>query len=419
VNVMVSTQSPVQSRGSSITVKGKHWALFALIFLVEVLQSSTSLAGFPGPGRYFAYQWSVSYGNGFTRRGLLGSLLRMVHLDNGSYLLIAACGWLITLALFLLVARTLLHLLAPLEPMTRSVLLIVLLLSPVTTGILVQTTGDPIQLILLAYITLTLFIFKIGRGVILPFLVLSLFGAASVLIHEASVFFVAPPLLLVSLFFRRSRVDHAALVGYIFGAVPAMLMVIYFTQNHAMPAVAPMHLGATPMISHSKMELGTFSSLLAEENAARFHSGIRGYLLTARDAVGALLLPLFFVFLMSRLSHRRYLFTFLISLLISAPLWMIAHDWGRFSSCLFILTLVGLPSNTSESTLPQAGLTPVLLGILLVLSGLTTTGTLHEYIIKGLGGDNNTLLATLLLCSISIWLLTPTHPQPQMIGGDR
>jgi hypothetical protein len=402
--------------------------LFALIFVLEVLQLADSLAGFPGPWRYYAYQWCVSYGNGFTRRGMLGSLLRLLHLDNGNYLLIAVFGWIITLALFWLVARVLLRLFAPLEPVTRTVLLLALLLSPVTTGTLVQSTGDPIQLILLVYIVLSLFLLKLGDNVALPLLTFIVFGATSVLVHEASVFFIGPALLLAAFFVRRSAIDRAALFGYLLGAVPTLFLVIHYTENQTIAAIAPMHLGATPLIAHEKIKLGTFSAQLAEDYAMHFHNGIRGYLLTLRNAVGTLLIPLFFALVVSYLlpqslggtlpSRRRTVFAFLLPLLLSTPLWMIAHDWGRFSSYLFILTLVVLSLNSSESTPPQTALQaralpPVLLGTLLVLSGLTTARILGNYLDKGVGDDNHTLLAAMLLCSVGAGslLLRPSRSE--------
>jgi hypothetical protein len=74
-------------------------------------------------------------------------------------------------------------------------------------------------------------------------------------------------------------------------------------------------------------------------------------------------------------------------LALSRPLWMIAHDWGRFSSYQFILTLTILSLNSLGSTAPHAArqtraLPPFLLVTLLVLSGLTTVRILENYIIK-------------------------------------
>jgi hypothetical protein len=387
--------------------------LVTLIFLLELVQLHASLGGLFGPCRYFAYQWSISYANGFTRRGLLGSLLRMLHLDNGNYLLIAVCGWLITLALFSLLVGVLLRLLAPLEPLTRTVLLIALLLSPATVGLLVLATGDPLQPILVIYVALTLFLLRPGNSITVPIVTFAVFGAASILVHEASIFLLGPTLLLAAFFARRSRIDRAALFGYLLGAVPTLLLVIHFTENHSIAAVAPMHFGATAITPPDKILLGTFSSLLAQENATHFHHGIQGYLLMARNAVGALLLPLFLSLVVghllpqslrgSRATRRGCTFAFLVPLLLSAPLWIIAMDWGRFSSYLFILTLTVLSLNTSEAAVPHTALQErklpgFLIGTLPVLSGMTTTRALDTYVIKGLGSDNPTLIAALLLC---------------------
>ncbi len=397
-------------------------AVAAAIFVLELLLSSVSLLGFPGPERYFAYQWSVSYAHGLSRRGLLGEALRWLHLDNGNYLLIAVLGWLITLALFAVVASAVIRLVRPRESPTGAVLMVAVLLSPVTTGILMSTTADPIQLTLLLFLLLTLILLRPGRNALVVFAAFAVYGAVSILIHEATLFFVGPVLAAAAFLLRRSRLDRVALAGYLLGALPLLLFTITTTEHHAATAIAPMHLGSTFVVARHPVHLETFSALLAEENAQHFHSGLKGYGLTLRNLVGALWLPTFFTVLLSFAlprattgstirpgtgAGRRWWPALLAVLLLSSPLWAIAHDWGRFTSYLFLTFLVVLSGeirNDDADRLPRP-LPPALLAVLLVLAGVTTTRMLPQYIIKGLGDDDLTMAGAMFLTLIALWIL--------------
>jgi hypothetical protein len=77
---------------------------------------------------------------------------------------------------------------------------------------------------------------------------------------------------------------------------------------------------------------------------------------------------------------------------------------------VFILTLTVLSLKSTGLTMPNAAqqareLPSFIMGTLLVLSGLTTTRILTSYILKGVGDDIPTMIATLLLCSVIVWSL--------------
>jgi hypothetical protein len=402
---------------------------FILIFWLEVLLSGHTLEGFPGPDRYFAYQWTMSYSHGISRRAFLGEVLHLLHFDNGNYLLITIFSWIITALIYWMLVKSLKQLLAPVEPITRVFMFTAILLSPLTTGILIATTGDPIQVVLLATIALSLLLLKKGRSLGLIAVVFFALGATSVLIHEASIFFVGPMLVLLAFYLRRSNTDRVALAGFVAGALPALLFILHVTANHPATNVVPMHLGSTLMVSKAPFETGSFSALLAKENAAHFHSGIRGYILSFRNLVGALALPVFFAFVLNSILaanaseekkfRRRYLIAVFLPLMLSSPLWVIGHDWGRFSSFLFVLSLVALTIADQPTAQPElvgrVKLTSWMLpGLLLVLAGVTSTRQLPQYIVKGLGDDNFTMLAVLTLCLVGGWILFRTSRTAQI-----
>jgi hypothetical protein len=410
---------PSQPRAESIGWPNSALCIAASIFVLEILLFARTLVGFPGPHRYYALQWTVHYDNGFCRRGLPGAVLRLLHLDNGNYVLIAFFGWAITLALYGLVVRAVLRLVAPLPPHTRAVLLVILLLTPATTGILVQATADPLQLILLALVTLFATLVHPGRNLALVSCAFAAFGAVSILVHEASLFFVGPALLVTALVRRKSPVDGAALAGYILGALPALLLMLHFSERNGPAAITPLQYRSVIIPATSEFRVEKFSALLARENADHFHSGVRGYVLMLRNAIGTLVLPLFLGLVVSHTtsralggrfqSRRRNMLVFAFPLLLCSPLWIIGHDWGRYASYVFTLSLVVLssdvPSPAAAANQESVELPAFAIGALLVLSGVTTSHILTNYLLKGLGDDTNTLVASLLLCAAITYVL--------------
>jgi hypothetical protein len=395
--------------------------LSALIFWLEILLCGHELEGFPGPDRYFAYQWSMSYDHGVSRRAFLGEVLKLLHIDNGNYLIITALSWTITALIFWFLAKALTRVLAPLDGLTGSVLFAAILLSPLTTGILVATTGDPIQVPFLGFLVLSHLCIERSGNRTLTALAFVLLGVLAVLVHEASIFFIGPVLVLEVFYLRPAGRVREAFAGFLAGALPTLLLIAHATAHHSITAVAPMHLGATQMVANTHIEFGTFASLLAEENAAHFHAGALGYVLTFRNAVGALILPVLFALILQRampatatdFRRHRYVIAVLLPVLLSIPLWLIGHDWGRFTSYLFMLSIVALASDPKPATsTPRPALPYSLLGLLLFLAGVTSTRELPHYIVKGLGDDSFTMLAAVTLCAVGVFLIYRRHEDP-------
>jgi hypothetical protein len=109
------------------------------------------------------------------------------------------------------------------------------------------------------------------------------------------------------------------------------------------------------------------------------------------------------------LSRRRNMLVFAFPLLLCSPLWIIGHDWGRYASYVFTLSLVVLssdvPSPAAAANQESVELPAFAIGALLVLSGVTTSHILTNYLLKGLGDDTNTLVASLLLCAAITYVL--------------
>ncbi len=400
----------------------RPWPIAGVIFLLELILFCIRLVRFPGPSRYFAFQWTISYAHGLSRRGLLGTLLRMAHLDNGNFALITVIGWAITLCVAYIVVAAVIKVFEPFGSNTQRVLMVALLLSPITLGTLVCTTSDPLQIPLFG---LLLLITIRGRTpIVLSFLLFAALGALSILIHEATIFFLGPILLVDAFLIRPSTSARAALAGYVVGAVPVLAWILFSTQNHAATVLAPLHYRHLSMVADPPNTMETFSQLLAEENAAHFHSGLKGYVLLVRNAAGALWLPAFYTFILARVfstgnnrrSARRWWQGAVVLLVLNLPLWPIAHDWGRFASYLFISLLILLsvsyrstPESMTSDSIRQ--LPAKVLGTLLVLSGVANSPEFsHFYNIKGLGSDNNVFLASIIVSLSALYFLSRETP---------
>ena len=96
---------------------------------------------------------------------------------------------------------------------------------------------------------------------------------------------------------------------------------------------------------------------------------------------------------------RRVSLVLALSVALSAPLWFIAVDWGRFGAYAFLLTLIFFSrfAASNERQTPRELPLPLIV-VLPILAGLTTSKLLPNYTVKGLGGDNLTMVAALLLC---------------------
>lgn len=391
------------------------WAAAVFIFAIEALLCSPSLVGFPGPARFDAKQWTLAYQHAIVRRGLLGTMLRCLHLDNGNYLLISILGWIVGLALFLVIARSVYRLLAQGDTIPGVLLTLAILFSPLTSGGLIHAIADPLQVSLLLFFGSVLLLNRYARSWLAPFLCFGALGVVTVLIHEASVFFVVPFLVLQTFLLRRSRSDRAALLGYLAGAVPILLIVVRATQHNLVGAAAPLHYFGKSLDSADVWDVtANFSTLLHHEDSARFARGLHGYVLLVRNIVGGLWLPGLFTIVLgyvyrtiSRTSFKRWVRAALLLLALNAPLWVIAHDYGRFSSYLFFGLLIMVESSGVHELRPGDNISVPLpvLGLLLLIAGISDQRILGYYVNKGLGGDNYTFLSVIALSIVAIWQL--------------
>ena len=348
-------------------------------------------------------------------------MLQWAHLDNTNYRVILVISWAVSLLLFISLAQAVRRLSQGLDRYERSSFVVALLLSPLMGGIVIETTGDPMQLILAIYLLLLRFVVEARKPALVTGIAFAAFGAIAALIHEASLFFLAPALVVAALVLLRTLTARAALLGYLLGALPVVLAII-LTNHHriAQDFVPPVHLGSQVLDSGSQ-GFDTFSSLFHGENAQRFGRGLRGYVALAANTVGDSLLPLFFAFqiitvffnrnLSTRETRQRVLLAFLVPVLLSGPLYLIAHDWGRFLAYGFILTLATLAGWRTPHTIKPSDARQAVFAAGLLLAGLTTTPLLNGYRVRGLRDNPKILLCSILIMAVATYLLHHLRPE--------
>ncbi len=390
--VQAEQSNPVARRNDLTT-----WScMAAAVFLIELcVRGRHGAFGSRGPEIYWAFHWASDYSGGFVRRGLLGATMHIVHLDNTNFQMIMLCSFAISIALYGVFMIGLYRFVRQLSGLEKTLATVVLALSPMTTGMIIETTGDPIQFLMLIFLVLFLLLVVPGRNAMLSAVSFAVLGGISALIHEASIFFILPSLAIAAFLLQKTYVARAAFLGNLIGSTIFTVVIVLATQK------------ATGKISHIPIlhyheaietmplnEFPKFSQLLAIENHANFGHGIKGDISTIVRLFGVLVLPAMLICFLTALFYGQYQSSsatrrniyaaFILSFLLSVPLYIIGHDWGRFSSYSFLLTFTIMSFWRTEQILQphRERQLPLYLGLVIV--GLTLVPLPTGYFLTGM-----------------------------------
>jgi hypothetical protein len=399
MKVTPSARNATRTEQSDIVPSRNDLAIWsctaAMIFLIEFcVRGRHGAFGSRGPEIYWAFHWASDYSAGFVRRGLLGATIRAIHLDNTSFQLITFCSLATSIALYTIFMIAVYRLVRARSRVEKTLVALVLALSPLTTGMILETTGDPLQLLMLGFLILFFVLVLRGRSVAVAAFSFAVLGAIGAFVHEASLFFILPSLLIAAFVLQKTPVAKAAFWGNLIGGLLFTVAIVLHTQKET---AAALHL---PIIHDHQIvetmpsnEFPKFSELLAIENHANFGYGARGDIATGIRLCGILFLPVMLICFVTAFFYgrfqsspetRRKIYTaFGLSFLLSVPLYIIGHDWGRFSSYSFLLTLSILIFWKTEETLQPFSerQPPLYLG--LVIAGLTLVPSPVRYTLIG------------------------------------
>ena len=391
----------------------KHlfWFSGALAFyLVFLVRGERHLFYWFGPHEYWATHWARDYSGGFARRGLLGELIALIGGDNTSYALITFGSWIAAFGLAAIAVDAMWRLTRKMGQWDATLLTMAVLLSPATFGILLETLGDPLQLILLIYLLIARFALP-TRNLLIVGPAFALLGLFMSLTHEASVFFVLPALGVQALILRRDISSWTAF-GACLATSAVVVGILMLTNMAESPTSNPvLHLGESTFVYEGKFD--SFDNLLSEELVRMFGSGAFGLFETAARVGGAIMVPLFLglMVIASRFGasvppsamQARVAISFALVMLAVFPLMLIAHDWARFFGYILIIFLATIADTTpaADEPSPMKGASGFVAGGLL-LAGLTTTDKLDQYRMDGLWWQPRLMLTCLVVFALTV-----------------
>jgi hypothetical protein len=279
---------------------------------------------------YWAQFWLTSFDDGYSRRAFLGQLMRQMIGLEIPFLYINFLGFFTATFILGFVLNWYFR-----QYLIKNwTIPCAMLMSGPSATLLFEVLIDPLQICFIILLPF-LFIQRYSSIALMYGLIASVIMIA---IHEASIFIFVPAIFLIYIFANKKQLKIKNI--FLYTACIALLYAIALNSQivdvHTMAIVAK----DGSLFTLYKSSLPSFSSLLQEEMLFYFGSFkgvIYFFLKILRVTFWPLLfLCVVFVFLKDRKSLR----IFLILLLVSSPLYLIAHDWGRFAIYSFLLSLI-------------------------------------------------------------------------------
>jgi hypothetical protein len=353
----MDTGSEVKGRKRSIPRPSEPIWQFIIIgavalFIEIIIRRPPGLLGIDGgPDRYWALHWVRDYSNGFERRALLGEIQRLLYIDPSDYRIITLFSWVSSIALYVTVVAAILKMLDGIQVPIRLALVAIVLISPATTGLIVETTGDPLQLLLTVYFALICFVFGCWREPLsssaITATIFGGFAIASTLVHEANIFFTLPSTLIIA-FWRKSKPAFAALISHSLGAGLTAVFVLWATERpDAVSSMPLLHIGSETIVSGDAL-FPSFSYLLADETNRLFGQGAYGYFVWSSILTSSLLLPIFLIYLFisacgASIEGNRLRVAVLLLITAAAPASLAPYSLVRaigYLACFYLLPAV-------------------------------------------------------------------------------
>lgn len=348
---------------------------------------------------YWAEFWTMSYADGFVRRAFLGTALRGVFGNEVSALVVNAIAFTVIAALVLTIASRIWQI----GQEFRGFILAAFLVGP-TTMVFLETAGDPLHICFLLMLLIALFRGPVPRTFVLVALPLTL-------LHEASLFLFFPALLLIAYQGCTRRTVPYEIIALTW--LSAVGFTVFSSQSPLPPSMFILGREETLIFFRPEI-LPDFAQLLAIE--IEKYSGPSGAALFVRNLVGAVIWPLIFAVILSVTARRpQILVLFGFFLLCAAPLYVIAHDWGRFVVYALFAAILVATSRIELGVLNNWPFSPDRLAqvvttvgayvrVELIVVGLFVYDAHRFYRVKGLMTGNITMLIVLVvLCLVGRW----------------
>ena len=302
-------------------------------------------------GGYWLDHWLIGYDLGFSRRGLLGWAHKLLVGESLNIQALHLFSYFLIALVFFFVYKSLREMVG----VTTSKKLIALMFALPILSVFFETLSDPIHLCIGVYGVSCIFIAKSRIKWINAIVAISTVILTS-LVHEASLFLIAPSFVMLATSGRHGipRVKLAFIATFV---IYFASLVIYFLlmpkdsfeggEALKSGAVRAYNIFTGNVYTYSGSQSATFMDLLRGEYNLYFGS-LKSFVRFILKPIGTGLVPISFLLLVSCLTKARQTAAILWRIWIfiglsSFPLYVIAHDWGRFAIynliVLFISTL--------------------------------------------------------------------------------
>jgi hypothetical protein len=298
---------------------------------------------------YWVEAWLVDNSHGLHARGLLGAIAHLLAPHGPDVVILNA----IVVAVSVGIVATLAFLLYVHARSVWSRLAIGVLLASPLCALFFEELGDPLM------VAFALFLITAGclnwiRNRTAKVLLVILCSLTVIAVHEAALFLFVPALALIG--FGSGRPGYPALFGYVALAVP-LLIAIVVTKAPQLPESDYRSYNSMTheVIPRDKEPFPVYSQLLREEADNYFGSPVKivQFVLKFPRVWCISLIALVLVSALLSGSATQTLWAhFLYLTFCSAPLYVIAHDWGRFSIITFWLALVTVWMRARDTTPP-------------------------------------------------------------------
>lgn len=357
------TWNPADASGRLPTLSARDWLVLAGLIVAALAfgflrgaHFANVAAGVGYADGYWTQFWLTSYQDGYARRSLLGSVLSLVLPAGSSVALLSALQLAISAALLATGMAMLMRLMGAVASLRDAALCTALLgFSPIAPT-LFETTGDPLQAAMLAWLAGVLGAARLREGARLGVLVA--ISIVAMLIHEAMAFFVLPHLLLTAPRLRALPIRARAILTVVLVALAAAAIGLLTSSSAGVPRYFLSNTLDRGPILADKLATPGFAEVFRTEMAESFRTPVEGLRRLARvfcfPVVPLALIAFWATFARARVQLALL---FAVWLVCAAPLFVIAHDWGRFGVLGLWLVLASTLADGARLNLGRGGAT--------------------------------------------------------------
>jgi hypothetical protein len=350
----------------------------------------------------------TSYADGFRRRALVGSVLRLLFPRGLSAYVINGIAMFCLLACLLVLLRALVRLCSDTSSL-RSRLFLFALAASTLTGVFSEVIGDMAQVAFTLFFAVNLLIGRRLRSEPLRLGLALATVAVCFFIHESTICYLLPALPFLLKPWPRPRDFVLPCVAY------AVLLALtpHFSTMTAHPTY-PAILADHRTLLQNPWAMVTMGYSMEAQRHIFLES--KSYLATCLAGLSLLSLCCFLAFsrCFDRRNLERVLLAFTVIFLLSLPIFIVAQDWGRFLVYVFLMTLVccgvwsrdvsALPSEAprlvsrlADGLLAVSSPDLVQLGVAFVLLNSANPWMTHFYGLDALATKNLYLIAGIAL----------------------